>query len=62
MRKLSEYALYKGDTFIFAGTRKECADYLGVKESTIRFYMTPGYKRRKYADNRVQVYKLEDEE
>lgn len=40
------YALYKGETYITDGTIQKLAHYLGVKISTIRFYMTPTYKKR----------------
>lgn len=43
---MREYALYKGEDLIQFGTRKELADFLGVKESTIRFYESPAYQRR----------------
>lgn len=41
-----QYALYKGDKYLFGGTIKELAKYLGVKEKTIRFYSTPCYLKR----------------
>lgn len=44
MRKI--YALYKGDNYITDGTKKELADYLGVKIRTISFYMSPTYANR----------------
>ena len=40
------YAVYKGDKFLYEGTSKECADYLGIKRETVRWYNTQGYKRR----------------
>jgi len=40
------YALYHGDTILTIGTKLELAKYLGVKERTINFYMTPTYKKR----------------
>lgn len=45
-RKLKEYALYHGEQFLEIGTVKELAEFLGVKEFTIRFYATPTYKKR----------------
>ena len=39
------YALYWGDKFLTLGTRKELAEYLGVKERTIYFYTTEVYKK-----------------
>lgn len=44
MKKI--YALYKGDKYICDGTLYQLASYLGVKERTIRFYMTPTYNKR----------------
>lgn len=40
------YALYKGDEFITTGTKKELAEYLGVKKTTIDFYITKANSRR----------------
>lgn len=52
MIKLSRiYALYKGDVNLLDGTVKELAQYLKVKEKTIRFYNSPTYK-----NNRVKDY------
>lgn len=55
-----EYALYKGDKYLFGGTIKELAKYLGVKEHTIRFYSTPCYlKRIKDRKSSYEVIKVE---
>lgn len=55
-----EYALYKGDTYLFGGTIKDLAKYLGVSERTIRFYTTPTYRKRtKDSYNRYIVIKVE---
>ena len=57
------YALYKGDTFLELGTVPELAKYLNVKESTIKFYTTKTYrKRRKGSNNSYIVIKVEDNE
>ena len=45
-RILPEYAVYKGEDLIAMGTARECAEQLGVKLETFRFYRTPKYKRR----------------
>ena len=62
---MTEYAVYKGDSFICAGTINECAEYMGVLAKTIRFYTTPAYQRRiekrKNARNYITVIKLDDE-
>lgn len=46
MKKLKEYALYKGDDLIAMGNKIQLAAKLGVKVRTIEFYTTPTYKRR----------------
>lgn len=44
--KESLWAVYRGDTFIFMGTLKECSKYLGVSEQTVRFYSYSSYLKR----------------
>lgn len=63
MKKQKQYALYYCDTYLFGGTRKELADYLGVKEKTIYFYTTNIYKKRRNNDfsNCYLVIEVEDE-
>ena len=60
-RKIRWYALYKGDKFLYQGTKQDLAKYLGVSEDTIYFYTTPAYKRR-FADNsnKYLVIKVDD--
>lgn len=41
-----EYAVYKGEHYLTSGNLYECAEWLGVKIETMRFYTTPVYKRR----------------
>ena len=41
-----EYALYKGDKLLAIGTKKEIANQLGVKISTIDFYAHKSYAKR----------------
>ena len=41
-----EYALYKGDKLLAIGTKKEIANQLGVKISTIGYYSRPSYAKR----------------
>jgi hypothetical protein len=61
MRKQSQYALYKGDTYLYGGTREELAKFLGVKVRTIRFYYSPTYMERiKDKKDRYYVIKVED--
>lgn len=61
--KMKIYALYHGDTFLKVGTKKELAEYLGVKEQTIYFYTTEIYAKRKNYDfrNSYLVIEVEDE-
>ena len=40
------YSLYKGDNYIIDGTKKEIADYLGIKIKSLNFYLTPTYAKR----------------
>ncbi len=46
MRKSKIYALYKGEDCLGIGTIKELAEQLNIKATTLRFYMTPTYKKR----------------
>lgn len=39
-----------GDKFLFAGTRKECAEHFKVKPETVTFWATPTNQKR--IDNR----------
>lgn len=62
MPKKSQYALYKGDKYIFGGTREEIAKYLGVKPNTVSFYSKPAYlKRIKNIKDRYEVMKVDDD-
>ena len=40
------YALYIGDKFITEGTKKEIAEYTGVKVKTLSYYATSAYLKR----------------
>lgn len=46
MTRKREFALYKGENFIRFGTKKQLAEFLGVKERTICFYRPPTYVSR----------------
>lgn len=63
MKKEIIYAIYKGDDFVYMGTKKECAKYLNVEPYTVYFYTTPTYRSR-FKDNedsqRIVVLKVED--
>lgn len=41
-----EYAIYKGDDLIITGTRRECAEELGVKPDTISYYCSQTYRKK----------------
>lgn len=60
---LDYYAIYKGDTFLFIGTKKECAEYLNVKEKSITFYSSSTYRKRGLGDdgNKIIVIKIEED-
>lgn len=55
-----QYALYRGDEFLTIGTQKEIAEELGVKESSVRFYGSPSYRKRT-DDRGLILIELEDE-
>ena len=59
---MQEYAVYKGESIVCMGTVRECAEHMGVKEETIRHYLTPAYQRRldkrKYSRNPLIVIKI----
>lgn len=63
-----EYAVYKGEQFLCIGTAEECAEELGVKPETIKFYTFPTYQRRLAKRKRtssvgyITVTELEDDE
>ena len=40
------YAVYKGDMFLTTGTWYDVIEYLGVSETTMRYYLSPTYKKR----------------
>lgn len=60
---LSEYAMYKGESFLYIGTMSELAELHGVKRDTIHFYTTQAYRnkiaKRKNARNYITVDRLD---
>jgi hypothetical protein len=56
------YALYKGDTFIDVGTKKELAARNGIEVKTIGFYATPSQRKRYNEEKAYIVIKLEEDE
>lgn len=54
------YAMYKGEDCIAMGTIIQLSKQLGVSIQTIRFYLTPSYKKRvKKGKNRRELIKVE---
>ena len=41
------YAVYKGDEYLMDGTIPEIARARGIKEKSVKFFLTPAYRRRK---------------
>lgn len=41
------YALYRGDEYIMDGTIPEIARARDIKEKSVKFFLTPAYRRRK---------------
>ena len=60
-----EYAIYKGDTFLFIGTAEECANKMNVKPDFIKWLTTPTGKRRfenrKNKNKALRAVKLESD-
>ena len=44
--RYDEYAIYKGDEYQFSGSLEYCAERLGVKPTSVRFYASQAYMRR----------------
>lgn len=63
--KVKKYAVYKGESFVCVGTILQCAQHMGVRLETVKFYKTPAYKRRvverKNARNYITVTELEED-
>lgn len=61
-----EVAIYRGDKFVTCGSIDQVADELGVKPNTIKFYLTPAYRRRLEsrgsADTALIAIPLEEDE
>ncbi|WP_233191980.1 hypothetical protein [Sporosarcina sp. P34] len=62
----AEYAMYKGEEFLYTGTISELAKRHGVSENTIRYYTYPAYqnklKKRRKVRNVITVDRLDDDE
>ena len=63
---MTEFTIYKGDTFLFIGTADYCAKIMGIKPASIKFMATPAAKKRfenrKDKSKALTAVKLEDEE
>lgn len=60
---MNEYAVYRGEEYLVAGTLEECASHLNVKPETVYYYSTPTYQRRFVnPDKRLISVKLEEDE
>jgi hypothetical protein len=66
-RRIPEYAVYRGEEFMCVGTLKECAESMGVKPDTIRYYLRPAYqnkiaKRKRSSGNVITVIRLDEDD
>lgn len=56
---MPQYALYKREECLAIGTLIQIAYKMGVKYRTIKFYLTPTYKKRiKGSKNRRELVRL----
>lgn len=61
-RKIWIYQLFKGDEWLFTGTRKECAEFLGVrKENLVAYEQKNGLRRVKLRMECVNPEDKDDE-
>lgn len=56
-----QYAVYKGDDFIFMGTLEEVAERFGVSTKSVKWMATPAAKKRadKPGSTKMIVEKVE---
>ena len=55
-----DFAIYKGDEFLFVGTKYECAAYMGMRAEDIQYYSTPAmFKRNSAKENAIIIIRLE---
>lgn len=62
MRDMSQYALYKGEQFITAGTLDEISAETGLTRQTLQFYGREIYKTRHEGNNKKILVSIEWEE
>ncbi|RHW38723.1 hypothetical protein D1B33_07570 [Lysinibacillus yapensis] len=60
LEKNKIYAAYRGEEYLTDGTKEELAQYLGVKRTTIQFYMTPSWLKRT-SERALRIVALDDE-
>lgn len=56
----TEYAIYKGDTFVTLGTAKDIAEELGVSTSVVYYWASETAKKR-CKGNSLLAYRIEVE-
>lgn len=58
------YAVYKGDKYLFEGTKVEICKHFGIKPATFNFYRTKYYKeaRETRLNNRIIIIRIDGED
>lgn len=63
------YALYRGEECLFIGTIYEIAKEYSIKIESVKYYLTPAYKRKlekrkrgRYKNQRILIKLEEDDE
>ena len=60
MKKLKEYAVFKGEEMLAMGTYKEICEKLNISYQTFRYYGTNTYKKRTKEENARRLVCLND--
>lgn len=60
MKKLKEYAVFKGEEMLAMGTYKEICEKLNISYQTFRYYGTDAYKKRTKEENARRLVCLND--
>lgn len=63
MKKQGEFALYKGDRYLYGGTKEDLAKYLNTSMNQIHHLATPWYYKNmveKKNNNCYYIIKVED--
>ena len=50
-----EYAIYKGDEFLFIGSLEECAKHFNVKRETVRWWSYASNYKRAIKNRKVAI-------